>query len=453
MSVQTRYCNYRLSRGLTRLASALAVAAFGAAATACRDSIAAFGPNPTTARVNATELFHAHSARFTDVQRTPKFYAARGKLGRYALTPSKLYGDTSVWTGRASDRSQLLVIQGAITNGRYVFDARPNVSLPDRLGESRHVIRLKRLGENEFEWQADVEMAVGQVRAEEFGNAFNALLATAIGRDERALRTDYRTAFPRTTAALGRLFTLDTLRGTTLRDGTTAISVVATMHPGRLRARFPAFAAYIDKYVVPARAHLTLRDHVGARWVDGTIGGRRIVLRLRTQGGALAPLDGAARPLPDSLRLHGAMSAKMGMFTVGMSDLEADFVVLRSARERAWFMRFNKEPDWHLPFAAQQLLRSPLRRPFEGGGTTLRVGIRDSAGAQTLITRNTKGVVRESAILRFLNALSSTAMSDFAGKSEAEENRFIAELFGALRDDVRSLPTAALAAEAAAGSR
>ena len=435
------------------LASLASLASLGVGTTACRDTISALGGSPTAARISATELFQAHAARFTEVERTPKFHAARGKLGHYALTPSKLWRDTSVWTGRGSDGSQQLVIDGSFTNGHYVFDARPATPLPHLLGHSRHVIRLRRLGEDDFEWRTDVDMAVGQVRAEEFESGFNALLASAIGRDERTMRSDYRSAFPRTTKALGQLLILDTLRSTTLRDGTSAVTLVASIHPERLRARYPAFAAYVEKYVVPARARLTLRDQVGARFVDATIGGKRVVFRLRTRGGELAPLDGAWRPMPDSLQLRADLSAKMGLFTVGMSDLVADFIVLRSEHERGWFMRFRTEPDWHLPFAAQHFLRSPLRRPFEDGGTTLRVAIRDSAGAQTLITRNTKGVVRESAILRFLNSLSSTAMSDFAGKSEAEENRFIAELFGALRDDVRSLPTAALASEAAAGSR
>jgi hypothetical protein len=44
--------------------------------------------------------------------------------------------------------------------------------------------------------------------------------------------------------------------------------------------------------------------------------------------------------------------------------------------------------------------------------------------------------VKESAIMRWLGGLGDTAFGDFEGTSEAEENRFLAELFGALREDV-----------------
>jgi hypothetical protein len=47
--------------------------------------------------------------------------------------------------------------------------------------------------------------------------------------------------------------------------------------------------------------------------------------------------------------------------------------------------------------------------------------------------------VQESAILRFLNRLSGTAMGDFVGKAEVEENRFSAEVFNAMRLDARAL--------------
>jgi hypothetical protein len=107
-------------------------------------------------------------------------------------------------------------------------------------------------------------------------------------------------------------------------------------------------------------------------------------------------------------------------------------------------MRFRREPDWHLPLATRYLIRASLRRPFEDGGATVRIALRDSLGAQTLVTRRTTGAVKESAVLRFLGGLGSSAMSDFAGKAEAQENRFTAELFNAMRDDLRALPIAGL---------
>jgi len=46
--------------------------------------------------------------------------------------------------------------------------------------------------------------------------------------------------------------------------------------------------------------------------------------------------------------------------------------------------------------------------------------------------------VQESAILNFLNSLGNTAMDDFDGAVEREENTWLRELFLALRDDARA---------------
>jgi hypothetical protein len=427
----------------SRRARALILGTLGASAIAvagCRAVPQAFGPSPRAARTNAASVFSAFAARFTDVHRSPKFHAARGKLGKYALVPSKIFGDTSVWTSAPSPDSRQLVLTGSLDAKGYRFAEHPNAALPQRTGDSRHTMRLRRLGESEFEWTTGVDHAIGQMRAADIENVFGALLASAEGRGEQALRADYRTAFPRASAALGRLVSLDSLRTTPRPDGSTTIDMVATLHPGRVKAAFPALAEYLDKYVGPARYRFTLRDASGARWFDMGAANKRLVFRMRSKNGHLAPLDGGpARPMPDSLQLVGEMYAKFGWFTVGVSDLRGDFTVVRSPTERAWSLRFRREPEWHLPLASKHLIRSPLRRPFERGGTTVRVGVRDG-GPETLLTRTARGAVKESAILRFFNSLSSTAMGDFAGKAEEEENRFTAQLFAALRDDVLALP-------------
>ncbi|MDP1857593.1 MAG: hypothetical protein Q8K82_02920, partial [Gemmatimonadaceae bacterium] len=103
--------------------------------------------------------------------------------------------------------------------------------------------------------------------------------------------------------------------------------------------------------------------------------------------------------------------------------------------DRAWLMRFRKEPEWHLPLAADKLIKSPLRRPFEGRGTEVRLGVRDDLGNQTMSQRQVRTAVKESAIMRFFGGLGSSAFGDFAGQTEAEENRFLSELFVALRRD------------------
>jgi len=102
-------------------------------------------------------------------------------------------------------------------------------------------------------------------------------------------------------------------------------------------------------------------------------------------------------------------------------------------------MRFAKEPEWRLPPSVGYLLKSSLRRPFQGNGIPIRISIKDNPAAQTLLNRRLSLVVRESGILRFLNRLSGTAVGDFLGPSEREANRFNADAFRALRADVAAL--------------
>jgi hypothetical protein len=66
----------------------------------------------------------------------------------------------------------------------------------------------------------------------------------------------------------------------------------------------------------------------------------------------------------------------------------------------------------------------------------LRAGEGD---APTVMVRQARLGVQESAILKFLNSLSSTAMDDFGTRVEHEENQWLREVFLALRDDARGV--------------
>lgn len=421
-------------------AAALLVAGLG-----CRSSAAAFGGTPSEARANGEAFFGAVADRFTRVRRTPRFEAARLRLARHAVTPSKIWGDTGVWTSSDSDGWRNLVLAAGMRGQHYHFHERPDAAPPRRGGDSRHTIRLRRADDDEYEWITQVEHAVGASRASEIAAVFTALLDAPAGRSERELRADYRATFPRARAALGRLLTLDTLRTRALADGSSMVGLTVSMHPARLRATMPAFAAYCEKYLVPARYGLALVDAEGDRWLHAAAERGVLNLRVRTRNGQLLPLDGPARPMPERLQLHMDLFAKVRIFTVGATGLAADFSFVRTARERGWSMRWEREPEWHLPLAVRHFIRAPLRRPFERGGTTLRITVRDEDAGPTLLVRQLRTTVRESAILRWMGALGFTAMSDFTGASEVEENRFLAEAFDALRLDVR----AALAASPA----
>lgn len=434
-----------------RVRTLAALTATLAASAGCRASAAAFGPSPSAAESNASDFFTAIAQRFTNVQRDPKFAAARARLGRYALTPSKIVEDTSIWTAVGPDGTRSLSLEGSYGDGRYLLTTRPAAPAPERLAASRHVMRLRPVGGSEYEWDTTVEQAVGRVRASEIEDVFAASLAAVASRAlaggpavaEREVRADYRGAFPRATAQLAQLFSLDDIQTTPGNDGAATIALRIGVHPDRLRGGYPEFARYVEKYVVPSRYHFVLRDASGARWLDAAAGKSVLTVQLRaTSDGRMAPLEGPARPMPQTLRLTGELVAHIMIFDIGFSGLKGDFTVLRSPNERGWLMRFHEEPDWHLPLATRFLIRAPLRRPFEKGGVTLRIAVRDDGDGQTVVSRNGAMVVQESPILRWLGALGFTAMSDFAGKSEAEENRFTADVFNALRADVHALGAA-----------
>jgi hypothetical protein len=419
--------------------SAIAGAAAILTLSSCRDVAPSFGTTPAAARANADELFGGIAERFTNVQRSPKFLVARRKLGQYALIPSVIYNDTSVWTAWA-DSSRTVTVDGAFLTNRYLFSARPWPATPANTpGESRHFMMLHRLSDNEFEWITNVDITLGRIEPDEFANVISRLMLSGENRTVADLRADYSSGFPRTTVALGRLFSLDTLRSIRDTEGATTILLGVRLNPGGIVKSMPDFSKYLDKYATPSRYRATVTDKRGGRWVEIFGADNYMTVRLRSIGGHFAPLNGPVRPIPDDLQITADFTTKILLFTVGFAKLVGDVTVIHSDRERGWFIRFTRQPDWRLPSVVSFMIHSPLGRPFEGSGSTFRLVLRNNPGAPTILDRHTTTVVQESAILRFIGRLGATAMGDFAGNSESQENRFNAEVFNALRLDVRSL--------------
>ncbi len=410
-------------------------------ATACRPGWDAFGSTPTQAQANGVAFADALHRRYLGVERTPFYAAARAKIGKRALSPSVIFDDTTTWTSRPDARTRLLMAEGvSMPDARYRFTPRESAPFPDRLADARHLTQLTRLGkEGEYEWRTAVDFALGSVTPNDWGAGIRALLGSAEGRSDADLRADVRSTLPKTTAALGRMFSLDTLHAQRLTDGSTALTIVTTVHPDWLKDGFPLYAKFVAKYVSPSAYHIVLRDARGARWLDAAAGDRAFTLRLRVLNGGLIPLDGAAQAMPDTLRLTMDASTKLSIFTIGMRGMQGSMVFLRAPAERGWVFRFDRAPEWQLPLFAASMLKSPLRRPFEQGGVTAKVSFRTGAGGQTYITREFRFSVQESAIIRFFGGLSGSAFSEFDGPAEQQENRFNAELFRALRDDLRTL--------------
>jgi hypothetical protein len=419
--------------------SILTAAALAVSITACRNVAPAFGSSSASARANADDLFGGIAERFTNVQRTPKFTVARRKLGQDALIPSVIFNDTSVWTAWA-DTTRVITIDGEFANNRYLFSARPwPATRADTPGDSRHFIQLKRLRQDQFEWITNVDITAGRIKPDEFANVINALMLSAENRTSADLRNDYRTNFPRATASLGRLFSLDTIRSIRDAESATTILLGIRLNPDGIKKTMPDFAKYLDKYVTPAKYGALVTDKRGGRWIELQGDDNYMTLKLRSIGGHFAPLNGPVRPIPDELQITSDYTTKILFFTVGFAKLVGDITVIDSNRERGWFIRFTKEPDWRLPSPVSVMIHTPLRRPFEGSGSTFRLVLRENPGAPTIISRRTSTVVQESAILRFIGKLGATAMGDFVGKSEAEENRFSAEVFAALAQDIRAI--------------
>ena len=423
----------------TGLAAALATTLI-AGVTACSDTLRGLGSTPAAAQANADQLFGSVEARFAQPEFDPRYDLARVKLAESALVPSRIFNDTVVWGTQRSPNVRVLYLSGDMgPNGRYHIGARPVLTPATQPGDARHTVALEQLAPNVFRWETNVDFAVGTITADGMAALISGLLAAPQGRTERELRDDYRAAFPRATAAFGRGFSVDSLHVAPGALGTMSVAATIGFHPDEMRAAFPKFAAYLDKYLGPAKYHLVLSDRSGVVLMDLAGRNRAATLRYRLRDGKLTSLLGPPRDWPDSLVLTMDVSLKVKLFTFGFRHLVTDFVVSSAPHERAWTIVAQHEPDWDLPLITERLIRTPLHRPFEGDGSLFRIGVRDNAGEQTLVTRRARLDVQESAIMRFLGSLGSHMVGELDTRVQVEEDRFLHDGFAALQVDVRAL--------------
>lgn len=339
-----------------------------------------------------------------------------------------------------TDSMRQLLARGHVAAGRYAMEAAPFVPPPIRLAEARHVIQLTRLSDDEYRWDTHVPFAVGGVTAREIGAMFSAIFASAEGRTEREIRDDYRRVVPKTTAIAGQLFRVDSIRPVHLPDRSTVALFAISLTPEGVEDRYPAWAKYLRRYVHTARMRWSLVDSSGAVYWEMGLAAGQMTMRVRTAGGRMLALQGPPRLMPDSLTLTADVAVKVSRFTVGVRNYRGDFRIVANEHERAWELTSRREPEWVLPLFTRTLLRTPLRRPFQGEGAGFRIGVRDSAGAQSLLYRTLRLEVQESAILRFVARLGAIAMSDYSGDVEREEMAWLRELFTAMIHDIRGTP-------------
>lgn len=406
----------------------------------CREPLLALGGEGAAAAVRdrAEVAIDALAARVADPLRDAKYDTARARIAHAALLPSRVWNDTTAWTS-STQRSRSLLIGGRFAGGRYRLDAAPRVAPPALPAESRHGILLTRLADDEYAWDTEVAYAIGSVRAGDVATMIRLLFTSAEGRNEDDVRADYRRAIPRASRVMGQLFRFDSLHASHLPDSSTLATLSASVTPKGIEARYPNFAKYMQKYAETLRMHWRIADADGATFLDFWMRDGRIQIRMRSRNGALIPIAGPSRPMPDTLVLHGNMTMKVRIFTAGFRNYRSAFILTNTPRTTAFSIESREEPEWVLPLVTERLLRSPLRRPFQGRGAMFGMSVRDTSGAQTILLRELHLEVKESAILRFLTRLSSTAYGDFAGKVEREQLQWVRELLTGLVLDIRAM--------------
>ena len=403
-------------------------------AAACRPALDGLGATDADRARNSAQLFTALADRFNASHRSPRYGVARTKIAKAWLVPSKVFADSTIWSAR-TDSTVTFTAFGRFLPFGYVLQDRAALPPIVALADARHYITLRRTPDKDWEWSAGVDFGIGTVKADDMARLFALLTTVGEGRSDAQMKAEVNHALPNTVAAAGRLWDLDSLRALPLADGSSAMLLETTIHPERIAATLPAFSAFVRTYLLNASWRLTLRDKQGAVWffLDGK--GGRTELRWRVHNGQMLPFEGAPRPMPDDMTLEIESRIKVGMFTVGVSNFVTDFTFVHTPTERGWNVHMNRAPKFQLPLGVARLIDGSLKRPFQGDGSTWRIVFKDSAGVPTTISRQTHGFVRESAVIRWMGALSGTVAGDFNGPSEKEEARFLSELFSAMHKD------------------
>ena len=406
---------------------------------ACRDAVPALGATPERAASRAATMLNALADRFGTVELAPEIARARPRLARYSTTPSRLLHDERLWTSRTDDE-RLLEIAGVRRGGRYTLFHRPGAPAPQTPGEARHVMRLQILGDDEFRWTSLDEVALGPITIADLDRALTSIFRAAERDDPTVARLATREAFPRASASLSRMFVIDSLRTARETDGATSVVLGLGLRPGRAERAFEALGPYAREYWVPIRWRMDVRDSSGANWGSVTKRDSSIVLRFRVRDGSLAPMRPATHRLGGAVRLTVDASVKVGPFRVGVQGLDVRALRVTNSSQIAMALRFPAEPEWQLPPLVARLLRSPLRRPFEGSGALIRYGVRTTADSTgdtlSAVWRDIDITVRESGILRFFGRLGGTALGDFRAGAEREAERLWEESLRGLAEDV-----------------
>jgi hypothetical protein len=334
---------------------------------------------------------------------------------------------------------------GTFRNSGYNIE--PASSRPTELGASLRQVRLRRYSRQHFEWISTVEQTLGSITVAEVMRAMRALFTDAAEMTGPALRRASLDHYPRTGAVLGRWLSLDSIA--TRRDSTrTRVRLVIGIHIDRLAAMYPGYAAAL-RPMVGARFHCVAIDDAAAEWARVDLLQHRFSLEIATtRSGHLAPLTGAVRPMPDSLRLHSDIATKISFFTVGVHDLWTRFTLLDNPHVLGWRFQFQSEPKWDFPLGLEHLVTAALAQPFTGPGGKYEVLVTDSVGVGARFQQEIVFDVQESPIVRWLGGASSQLYGAFSDSATVQENAFYASVVSAARGDVNASGNRALTSTA-----
>lgn len=409
--------------------------------TGCRSVPSRLGATGPEAIATSDGLFGGIAARFTTVTRDPKAQRARERISRQALLPASLWADTAAWTSMPDPNTRAIRWRGSFEDGRMVFRIAPDRRRPGRPGEGLHELYLRRLSDGAHEWQADVDLGVGQASPANLAALPAAFIAAGETNDLTALRLALPRAFPASTRAWGQVFTLRQLRSERDASGAWRQRHTIVLDPAKAAQTYPLFGKWLQSYMSPIRMQVRLRDSART-WLDLTIDRDTLTLAFRSRGGVLLPLEGGEAPMPDIVGWEQDFQIRLRFLRVGFARLRGVLYTVREPARRGWVLRFRDEPDWDLPPLTERMLRAPLRRPFTGDGSTLSIIATARPGdPQTVLARTLRVPVQESAILRFLSRLASGAVEGYVDGAEPEATAWLVAAFGGLQRDFKAALT------------
>ncbi|MGH7688847.1 MAG: hypothetical protein ACREN3_04510, partial [Gemmatimonadaceae bacterium] len=178
------------------------------------------------------QAFTALYERYANVHHEPRYQHARDRLASTVLVPSRIFDDTSVWTREPDPFTRQFELREHVTPaGITEQEVMDSVPWPERLGDAKHVVRLRKLGDDDYAWDTDVSIAFGPIDAHDVAEGIVGLLTSAGARSDSAIRADYLETFPHTSAVASQLFSMDSLLALPQPDGSELVTMHFSLHP------------------------------------------------------------------------------------------------------------------------------------------------------------------------------------------------------------------------------